>query len=306
LKLLAAYGANEQTASPSSSAWGRDWWASAGWRKARILVTDVPKDYIKISSSLGEGTPLSIVVLPVLFEGEASGGHRTGVIPPFTDVNLAFLDQLTQGIGIVLNTIAATMRTEQLLKQSQALAEQLQKTNAELEEKAHLLAEQKNEVETKNREVEQAKAALEEKAEQLSLTSKYKSEFLANMSHELRTPLNNLLILAQMLAENTESTLTSQAGQVRRNHSLVRHRPAGADQRHSGSQQDRIRQDGRGSGQRALQRSARFLLRTFRHVADGKGLWIFRSTWAKTCRRTRSSPMPSGCSRCSRTCCRTR
>src|SRR5262245_63497944 len=101
------------------------------------------------------------------------------------------------------------MRTEQLLKQSQALAEQLQKTNAELEEKAHLLAEQKNEVETKNREVEQAKAALEDKAEQLSLTSKYKSEFLANMSHELRTPLNNLLILAQMLSENGENTLTS-------------------------------------------------------------------------------------------------
>jgi signal transduction histidine kinase len=106
----------------------------------------------------------------------------------------------------VLNTIAATMRTEQLLKQSQALAEQLQKTNAELEEKAHLLAEQKNEVETKNREVEQAKAALEEKAEQLALTSKYKSEFLANMSHELRTPLNNLLILAQMLAKTPKRT----------------------------------------------------------------------------------------------------
>ncbi len=92
------------------------------------------------------------------------------------------------------------------MKQSQALAEQLQKTNAELEEKVHLLAEQKNEVETKNREVEQAKAALEEKAEQLALTSKYKSEFLANMSHELRTPLNNLLILAQMLSENVEKT----------------------------------------------------------------------------------------------------
>jgi signal transduction histidine kinase/DNA-binding response OmpR family regulator len=83
----------------------------------------------------------------------------------------------------------------------------LQKTNAELEEKAHLLAEQKTEVEAKNREVEQAKAALEEKAEQLALTSKYKSEFLANMSHELRTPLNNLLILAQMLSENVEKTL---------------------------------------------------------------------------------------------------
>ncbi len=120
----------------------------------------------------------------------------------------------------MLNTIAATMRTEELLKQSQALAEQLQKTNAELEEKAHLLAEQKNEVETKNREVEQAKAALEEKAEQLALTSKYKSEFLANMSHELRTPLNNLLILAQMLAENAEKNLHAETGQIRRNHPL--------------------------------------------------------------------------------------
>ena len=75
----------------------------------------------------------------------------------------------------------------------------MQQTNAELQEKARLLAEQKTEVERKNREVEQAKQALEEKAEQLALTSKYKSEFLANMSHELRTPLNNLLILANML-----------------------------------------------------------------------------------------------------------
>ncbi len=107
------------------------------------------------------------MVLPVLFEGEAKAVIELASFRHFSDIHLAFLDQLTQSIGIVLNTIAATMRTEQLLKQSQALAEQLQKTNAELEEKAHLLAEQKNEVETKNREVEQAKAALEEKAEQL-------------------------------------------------------------------------------------------------------------------------------------------
>uniref|UniRef100_Q026N3 histidine kinase n=1 Tax=Solibacter usitatus (strain Ellin6076) TaxID=234267 RepID=Q026N3_SOLUE len=207
LKLLAAYGANDTVA--SQFALGQGLVGQCGQEKRRILVTDVPKDYVKITSSLGEGTPLSIVVLPVLFEGEARAVIELASFRHFTDVNLAFLDQLTQGIGIVLNTIAATMRTEQLLKQSQALAEQLQKTNAELEEKAHLLAEQKNEVETKNREVEQAKAALEEKAEQLSLTSKYKSEFLANMSHELRTPLNNLLILAQMLAENAESTLSS-------------------------------------------------------------------------------------------------
>src|SRR5262249_56048239 len=146
--------------------------------------TDVPTGYIKITSSLGEATPLSIVVLPVLFEGEARAVLELASFRHFTDVNLAFLDQLTQGIGIMLNTIAATMRTEQLLKQSQALAEQLQKTNAELEEKAHLLAEQKTEVENKNKEVEQAKAALEEKADHFSLTSNYKTEFLATSYHQ--------------------------------------------------------------------------------------------------------------------------
>ena len=202
-------------------------------------------------------------------QGGASNWHRSAIS---RDVNLAFLDQLTQGIGIVLNTIAATMRTEQLLKQSQALAEQLQKTNAELEEKAHLLAEQKNEVETKNREVEQAKAALEEKAEQLSLTSKYKSEFLANMSHELRTPLNNLLILAQMLAENTESTLTPK--QVKYAETI---HSSGTDllalindildlsKIESGKMDVEV-------GSVRFTELRDFCLRTFRHVAEGKGL----------------------------------
>ncbi len=243
-----------------------------GQEKRRILVTDIPKDYIKISSSLGEGTPLSIVVLPVLFEGEAKAVLELASFRHFSDVHLAFLDQLTQSIGIVLNTIAATMRTEQLLKQSQALAEQLQKTNAELEEKAHLLAEQKNEVETKNREVEQAKAALEEKAEQLSLTSKYKSEFLANMSHELRTPLNNLLILAQMLAENSENILTPK--QVKYAETI---HSSGTDllalindildlsKIESGKMDVEV-------GSVRFSELRDFCLRTFRHVAEGKGL----------------------------------
>jgi signal transduction histidine kinase/DNA-binding response OmpR family regulator/HAMP domain-containing protein len=270
LKLLASYGSNDSA--PSQFRMGQGLVGQCGNEKRRILVTDVPKNYVKITSSLGEGTPLSIVVLPVLFEGEARAVIELASFRHFSDVNLAFLDQLTQGIGIVLNTIAATMRTEQLLKQSQALAEQLQKTNAELEEKAHLLAEQKNEVETKNREVEQAKAALEEKAEQLSLTSKYKSEFLANMSHELRTPLNNLLILAQMLAENTESTLT---------HKQVKY----AETIHSSGTDllalinDILDLSKIESGKMDVEvGTVRFnemrdlSLRTFRHVAEGKGL----------------------------------
>src|SRR5213075_742846 len=132
----------------------------------------------------------------------------------FSATHQAFLDQLMESIGIVLNTIEANTRTEDLLKQSQSLATELQvrqreltRSNAELEEKAKLLADQNVEVERKNREVEQARQELETKAKQLALTSKYKSEFLANMSHELRTPLNSLLILSDQLARNTDGNL---------------------------------------------------------------------------------------------------
>jgi HAMP domain-containing protein/signal transduction histidine kinase/CheY-like chemotaxis protein len=215
LTLLTGYAVDERDGVPKRFRIGEGLVGQCAREKERILVTDAPGDYVRVNSSLGSGSPLSIVVLPVLFEGDVRAAIELASFGRFSDVHLAFLDQLTQSIGIVLNTIAATMRTEQLLQQSQELAEelrsqqlQLKTTNAELQEKAQLLAEQKTEVEAKNREVEQAKQALEEKAEQLSLTSKYKSEFLANMSHELRTPLNNLLILARMLSENSDRNLT--------------------------------------------------------------------------------------------------
>ncbi|HEX8877639.1 MAG TPA: response regulator, partial [Phycisphaerales bacterium] len=134
----------------------------------------------------------------------------------FAPAHLSFLEQLTTGIGILLNSIEATMQTEGLLKQSQQLAaelqaqqRELQQTNEQLAQKAQQLAEQNVEVERKNREIEQARGALEEKAAELALTSKYKSEFLANMSHELRTPLNSILILGQQLADNPDQNLTA-------------------------------------------------------------------------------------------------
>jgi CheY-like chemotaxis protein/signal transduction histidine kinase/HAMP domain-containing protein len=211
--------------------------------KERILLTEVPDDYIRIGSGLGETKPLNIIVIPVLFEGEVKAVIELASLYRFGDIHLAFLDQLTESIGIVLNTIAATMRTEELLKQSQSLAdelraqqleltetnrrleeqartlqaseerlksqqEELQQTNEELEERSELLQLQKAEVERKNREIELAKMTLEERAQQLALSSKYKSEFLANMSHELRTPLNSLLILARLLGENRDGNLS--------------------------------------------------------------------------------------------------
>src|SRR5262249_25952109 len=154
-------------------------------------------------------------VLPVLFEDQVKAVIELATLNSFTASHLAFLEQLTASIGIVLNSIEATMQTEGLLKQSQQLATELQtqqtelqQTNEQLAQKAKQLAEQNAEVEKKNKEIEQARHALEEKAAELALTSKYKSEFLANMSHELRTPLNSILILGQQLGDNTERNLT--------------------------------------------------------------------------------------------------
>jgi signal transduction histidine kinase/CheY-like chemotaxis protein/HAMP domain-containing protein len=176
--------------------------------KRKILLTNMPSPAFRIASGLSETSALDVLVLPVVFEGAVRGVIELASLDHFNPSHQAFLDQLTESIGIVINTIEANTRTENLLKQSQSLAEELQQTNQELEDKARLLAHQNQEVERKNAEVEQARQALEEKASQLALTSKYKSEFLANMSHELRTPLNNLLILSDQLSRNPDRNLS--------------------------------------------------------------------------------------------------
>ena len=276
LKMLSSLGLpRAQAAGQFSFKLGEGLVGQCVLEKERILLDEVPGDYIKIGSGLGEHKPVNIIVLPVLFEGQVKAVIELASFYRFNDIHLAFLDQLTESIGIVLNTIAAGMRTEELLKQSQSLAdelrtqqqeltetnkrleqqaeslkssearlqaqqEELQQTNEELEERSQLLQMQKAEVERKNRDIEQAKLMLEEKAQQLALSSKYKSEFLANMSHELRTPLNSLLILAKLLVGQRGRQPHAQAGRLLAHHPLGRLGPVGAHQRHPRSVEDRV------------------------------------------------------------------
>jgi HAMP domain-containing protein/CheY-like chemotaxis protein/GAF domain-containing protein len=249
LKLIASYAYKARKHVANRFTEGEGLVGQAALEKQPILLTNVPDDYIQVTSGLGGAPPRNIIVVPILFEGTVKAVIELGSFNAFSQIHQLFLDQVSDSIGVVLNVIQANMRTEELLEQSQNLTqelqnqskelqvqqeelersntelksqaeslraseellrqqqEELQQVNEELEEKASLLAEQNKKVEQKNKEVEASRLALEEKAQQLALSSKYKSEFLANMSHELRTPLNSLLILAKLLGDNKDGNL---------------------------------------------------------------------------------------------------
>jgi signal transduction histidine kinase/HAMP domain-containing protein/DNA-binding response OmpR family regulator len=221
LELVASYGAESNAGIKSKIGLREGLVGQSAADKRAIMLDKVPSSYLKITSGLGAADPANVIILPALFEDDVQAVIELASFNEFGDTHQSFLNQLMESVGIVLNTIAATMRTEDLLKQSQLLTaelqarqaeltkkqEELHTTNEELQEKAQLLENEKKQVENKNLEIEMARRALEEKAEQLALTSKYKSEFLANMSHELRTPLNSLLILSKLLAGNQQGNL---------------------------------------------------------------------------------------------------
>ncbi len=193
LRLIAGYAQNGMKLKDKEFSLNEGLVGQCASDKEQIRLNNVPGEYLKINSGIGSAPPFDLVILPVLFENKVKAVIELASFESFSDTHIDFLDQLTESIAIVLNNIETNTRTEKLLSQSQSLAGEL--------------SAQKEELRRANDELHDKGRSLEEKAEQLTLTSKYKSEFLANMSHELRTPLNSLLILAQQLFENPEGNL---------------------------------------------------------------------------------------------------
>lgn len=210
-----------------------------------IVFSQIPDDYIRINSGLGNSPPKNIIVYPFSYEDQVKGVIEIGSVNEFSDLDMQFLNLIAGNVGIAFNAAQARTRMKELLEETQRQAEELesqqeelrqsneellektrllenseaelktqqeelQQTNEELEEKANLLEEQKETLEV-------AKMDVETKARELEITSRYKSEFLANMSHELRTPLNSILILAQLMAENKKKTLGEKEVEFARN-----------------------------------------------------------------------------------------
>ena len=201
----------------------------------RIIINDIPDNYINISSALGSTKPNYLLIQPFIFNSSVNSAMEIGITNALTEKQFSFLDRISEIVATAVNTALSKEKTNELLKETQGQAEELQSqqeelqsqqkellaSNEELEEQtgklkkseARLLTQQE-ELQTSNEELEEKSEALteqknkiEEKSKELAISSKYKSEFLANMSHEIRTPLNSLMLLSKRFTKNKKGNL---------------------------------------------------------------------------------------------------
>lgn len=245
LILAGSYAFTKRKGISDSYAVGQGLVGQAALEHDIISLTEIPEDYIRINSSLGETQPRNVLLLPILHEGEVKGVLELGSFAEFTDVQLDYLRNAAESIAIALHSVESQTKLRTLLEQTQKQAEELQAqqeelrvsneeleqqalalrsseeqlrqqqeeleaTNEELKEKTAYLERQRAEMAMQNIDLDNTRKGLEIKARELEVTTRYKSEFLANMSHELRTPLNSLLLLSRNLMENGKGNLEAE------------------------------------------------------------------------------------------------